>query len=989
MAEGLLQVDVASLVEDVLQQHGKRLSDIDLASRKAEEASSRRYEAAGWLRKMAGVVVGKDLPDQPSEEEFRLGLRSGIILCNALNKVQPGAVTKVVEAPSDTVIIPDGAALSAYQYFENIRNFLDSVGGMGIPVFEASDLEQGGKSSRIVNCVLALKSYNDWKEGGGRGVWKFSGTSKAPSIASNLSKNSELFMNSLSRNTSINGKSYDSLSSEQNSCSDLGQDTSETGTSQSLHILVRELLSDKKQEDIPMVVENMLSKVMEEFELRLARQNDQFRSTLRDMGVPSYNKHEEIEIPNIVEEKSWSENGFYDGKSKGDDLNHQGLAEHQQRSLQELKNTLHSTKEDVQMLCMKYQEEIDNLGKHLNGLVSAASGYQKILEENRKLYNQVQDLKGNIRVYCRIRPFLPGQPTDSSTVEVIDEKTLTVLTPSKYGKGKKSFTFNRVFSPSASQEEVFSDTQPLIRSVLDGYNVCIFAYGQTGSGKTHTMTGPKELTKESIGVNYRALSDLFLISEQRKDSISYDVSVQMIEIYNEQVRDLLATDEIRNNSQNGINVPSANLVPVTSTTEVLNLMNLGMKNRVVGSTAMNDRSSRSHSCLTVHVEGRDLSSGSILRGCMHLVDLAGSERADKTEAVGDRLKEAQHINRSLSALGDVISSLSQKNSHVPYRNSKLTQLLQDSLGGQAKTLMFIHISPEPNALGETISTLKFAERVSTVELGAARANKESVDVRELKEQIASLKAALMRKERGESGIQQSRSISPDEVLATSSGSSPAHSSWKSLADTSKAEGRSNPLTISRVQSFDNQDFMDSPPWPALSSVGSMEEGDWVDKVIVKKQGSLNGDNNLVKWDEDGRQSPEMFYQKHGLENSKVYPLQSLKKLSDHRRFSLDEGLGSTQYEARASNEPHDLEAETSDCSEIDYQWQLTVPRSNCIPNGVTSKVGRASPKPIKSPEARSLIPQTRRVTNGMRSPLHKYGREAASADGKRRPGSLK
>ncbi|KAL0357290.1 UNVERIFIED_CONTAM: Kinesin-like protein KIN-14F [Sesamum calycinum] len=915
MAEGLLQVDVASVVEDVLQQHGKRLSDIDLASRKAEEASSRRCEAAGWLRKMAGVVVGKDLPDQPSEEEFRLGLRSGIILCNALNKVQPGAVTKVVEAPSDTVIVPDGAALSAYQYFENIRNFLDSVGGMGIPVFEASDLEQGGKSSRIVNCVLALKSYNDWKDGGGRGVWKFSGTSKPPSIAKQfVRKNSELFMNSLSRNSSINEKSYDSLSSEQN---DLGQDTSETGISHSLHILVRELLSDKKQEDIPMVVENMLSKVMEEFELRLARQNDQVRSTLRDMGVPSYNKHEEIETANIVEEKSWSENGSYDGKSKGDDLDQQGSVEHQQRSIQV---------------------------KHLNGLVSAASGYQKVLEENRKIYNQVQDLK----------------------------------------------------------EEVFSDTQPLIRSVLDGYNVCIFAYGQTGSGK-NTYNGPKELTKESIGVNYRALSDLFLISEQRKDSISYDVSVQMIEIYNEQVRDLLATDEIRNNSQNGVNVPSANLVPVTSTTEVLNLMSLGMKNRVVGATAMNDRSSRSHSCLTVHVQGRDLSSGSILRGCMHLVDLAGSERADKTEAVGDRLKEAQHINRSLSALGDVISSLSQKNSHVPYRNSKLTQLLQDSLGGQAKTLMFIHISPEPNALGETISTLKFAERVSTVELGAARANKESVDVRELKEQIASLKAALMRKERGESGIQQSRSISPDEVIARSCGSSPLYSSWQSLADTSKAEGRSNPLTISRVQSFDNQDFMDSPPWPAPISPGSMEEGDWVDKVILKKQGDLSGDNNLVKWDEDGRQSPEMFYQKHSLENSKVYPLQSLKKLSDHRRFSLEQGLGSTQYEARANNEPDDLEAETSDCSEIDYQWQQNVPRSNCIPNGVTSKVGRASPKPIKSQKQgnlhgfllyewnplKSLIPQARRVANGMRSPLHKYGRQPASADGKRRPGGLK
>lgn len=141
------------------------------------------------------------------------------------------------------------------------------------------------------------------------------------------------------------------------------------------------------------------------------------------------------------------------------------------------------------------------------------------------------------------------------------------------------------------------------------------------------------------------------------------------------------------------------------------------------------------SCLTVHVEGKDLTSGTVLRGCMHLVDLAGSERVDKSEVTGDRLKEAQHINRSLSALGDVISALALKNSHVPYRNSKLTQLLQDSLGGQAKTLMFVHVSPESDAAGETISTLKFAERVSTVELGAAKANKESGDVKELKDQV--------------------------------------------------------------------------------------------------------------------------------------------------------------------------------------------------------------------------------------------------------------
>ncbi|KAB5569486.1 hypothetical protein DKX38_003279 [Salix brachista] len=212
---GALSFSVASVVEDVLQQHGNRLRDLDLDSRKAEEAASRRYEAAGWLRKIVGVVAAKDLPAEPSEEEFRLGLRSGIILCNALNKVQPGAVPKVVESPCDAALIPDGAALSAFQYFENVRNFLVAVQEMGIPNFEASDLEQGGKSARVVNTVLALKSYSEWKQTGGNGIWKFGGNVKpSMSAKSFVRKNSEPFMNSLSRNLSMNEKSFNTLSSD-------------------------------------------------------------------------------------------------------------------------------------------------------------------------------------------------------------------------------------------------------------------------------------------------------------------------------------------------------------------------------------------------------------------------------------------------------------------------------------------------------------------------------------------------------------------------------------------------------------------------------------------------------------------------------------------------------------------------------------------------------------------------------------------------------
>ncbi|GAV90061.1 Kinesin domain-containing protein, partial [Cephalotus follicularis] len=353
---------------------------------------------------------------------------------------------------------------------------------------------------------------------------------------------------------------------------------------------------------------------------------------------------------------------------------------------------------------------------------------------------------GNIRVYCRVRPAF-----NAETKNVIDfvgrDGSLVILDPLKPQKeGRKIFQFNRVFGPTATQDDVFRDTQPLIRSVMDGYNVCIFAYGQTGTGKTYTMSGPSSGSTKDTGINYLALNYLFQTSHRRKDIISYDIRVQMIEIYNEQVRDLLAEDSIRScTNENGLSLPDATMHSVKSSTDVLNLMKLGEVNRVVSCTALNDRSSRSHSVLTVHVHGKD-TYGSTLRSCLHLVDLAGSERVDKSEVTGERLREAQYINKSLSCLGDVITALAQKNSHIPYRNSKLTLLLQDSLGGNAKTLMFAHVSPEGDSFGETYSTLKFAQRVSTVELGSARLNKESSEVIQLKEQIESLKKAIATKE---------------------------------------------------------------------------------------------------------------------------------------------------------------------------------------------------------------------------------------------------
>ncbi|XP_028181536.1 kinesin-like protein KIN-14P [Glycine soja] len=424
-------------------------------------------------------------------------------------------------------------------------------------------------------------------------------------------------------------------------------------------------------------------------------------------------------------------------------------------SIQKLKLSWESIKQDAMKEQKIYSEECNLLGINLKSLVDAAESYQIVLAENRKLFNEVQELKGNIRVYCRLRPFLPGQKEKQSIVEHIGETDLVVANPAKQGKeALRTFKFNKVFGPTSTQAEVYADIQAFIRSVLDGFNVCIFAYGQTGSGKTYTMSGPNGATTESLGVNYRALNDLFSISTSRKGSIEYDIGVQIIEIYNEQVRDLLSTDAsskklgILSHSQpNGLAVPDATMQPVKSTSDVIKLMDIGLKNRAKGSTAMNERSSRSHSVVSIHVHGKDKKSGSSLQGNLHLVDLAGSERVDRSEVTGDRLKEAQHINKSLSALGDVIFALAQKTSHVPYRNSKLTQLLQSSLGGQAKTLMLVQINSDLKSFSESLSTLKFAERVSGVELGAAKSTKDGRDVRELMEQVSSLKDTILVKDK--------------------------------------------------------------------------------------------------------------------------------------------------------------------------------------------------------------------------------------------------
>ena len=241
----------------------------------------------------------------------------------------------------------------------------------------------------------------------------------------------------------------------------------------------------------------------------------------------------------------------------------------------------------------------------------------------------------------------------------------------------------------------------------------------------------------------------------QQQQVDYKITVQMLEIYNETLRDLLTSErptgtaarlDILSTQASGCNVPGAAQVEVESSADVAAIMARGAANRATSETKMNDRSSRSHQILTVIVDGYSHVTGGRSHGCLHLIDLAGSERVGKSEASGDRLVEAQHINKSLSALGDVMTALAAGSAHVPFRNSKLTQLLQDSLCGNAKVMMFMHISPEASMHGESVSTLNFAKRVAEVVLGQARRNVESGKVFRAAEAVAAARAAADQKD---------------------------------------------------------------------------------------------------------------------------------------------------------------------------------------------------------------------------------------------------
>jgi hypothetical protein len=330
-----------------------------------------------------------------------------------------------------------------------------------------------------------------------------------------------------------------------------------------------------------------------------------------------------------------------------------------------------------------------------------------------------------IKVLCRFRPLNTAEATSSSSRLCISQLAAESVQIVTSDRSLHNYTFDNCWGTNSTQKQVYEGAaKPIVDSVLQGYNGAIIAYGQTGSGKTHTMMGPNgnaDVDEEEQGLCPRSVCDIFKYMEQADEGMEFSVVVSFVEIYQEKVRDLLdvSKDDLKL-GEHGVHGTSVYVKDVTafavlSEEEVFDIMRQGAANRAVAATGMNAGSSRSHSIFSITVTQEDTTTHNKLSGKLMLVDLAGSEQVSKTGVSGQQLEELKRINRSLSALGQVINSLTDgKSTHVPYRDSKLTRLLQDCLGGNSKTSLVILCSPSSYNEMETLSTLRFGKRAKSI-----------------------------------------------------------------------------------------------------------------------------------------------------------------------------------------------------------------------------------------------------------------------------------
>ncbi|XP_063277944.1 chromosome-associated kinesin KIF4A [Prinia subflava] len=365
-----------------------------------------------------------------------------------------------------------------------------------------------------------------------------------------------------------------------------------------------------------------------------------------------------------------------------------------------------------------------------------------------------EDEKGiPVRVALRCRPLVPKETSEGCRMCL----SFVPGEPQVVVGNDKAFTYDYVFDPSVEQEEVFNTAvSPLVRGIFKGYNATVLAYGQTGSGKTYSMGGTYTANQEyepSVGVIPRVIKLLFEEKQQRQDW-DFVLKVSYLEIYNEDILDLLCPSRersqisIREDPKEGIKIVGLTEKNVTCAQETVSCLEQGNNSRTVGSTAMNSQSSRSHAIFTICIDQKKKNDKNSSFHCkLHLVDLAGSERQKKTKAEGDRLKEGININRGLLCLGNVISALGDENKKggfVPYRDSKLTRLLQDSLGGNSHTLMIACVSPADSNLEETLNTLRYADRARKIKnKPIVNVDPQAAELHQLKQQVQQLQVLLL------------------------------------------------------------------------------------------------------------------------------------------------------------------------------------------------------------------------------------------------------
>ncbi|XP_077499049.1 osmotic avoidance abnormal protein 3-like [Amblyomma americanum] len=360
----------------------------------------------------------------------------------------------------------------------------------------------------------------------------------------------------------------------------------------------------------------------------------------------------------------------------------------------------------------------------------------------------------SVKVVVRCRP-MNGKEREQKCQSVVRidcaAGQCTLTNPADRSAPAKTFCFDGAYDGDSTTEQIYDDiVYPIVESVSEGYNGTVFAYGQTGCGKSFSMQGTPRVPQQK-GIIPRSFEHVFE-AIATADASKYLVHASYLEIYNEDVRDLLSDDprkklDLKEHPDKGVYVPGLSLVPVHDVDSCEAVMERGWRNRSVGATLMNADSSRSHSIFTIHLEQMELTGRKSIRtGKLNLVDLAGSERQAKTGASGERLREATKINLSLSALGNVISALVDgRSKHIPYRDSKLTRLLQDSLGGNTRTLMLACVSPADSNYDETLSTLRYASRAKNIK-NRPCVNEDPKDalLREYRQELERLKQLLSR-----------------------------------------------------------------------------------------------------------------------------------------------------------------------------------------------------------------------------------------------------